>query len=128
MNTKRIGSLEIHVWTDCKIEPKHLERFKELSGLPITTSDVARQGSRQCSWPLNLDPSTYVGPIGSVAEHIGLASWFFRDNSDCIRELQSESFVFWLVVSGVVLDCTLELEVATMEELSNLGIAIRLTS
>ena len=73
-----------------------------------------------------LDPTTYVGPIDTVADHIGLATWFLRDNADTIRSIQSQYFVFWLRVHDVVIDDILEIDVATMTTLCDLDIALQL--
>lgn len=73
-----------------------------------------------------LDPSTYVGTIDSIAEHIALATWFLRDNADTIRSIQSQSFAFWLRVHDVVIDDILEIDVAAMRILCDLDIALQL--
>jgi hypothetical protein len=121
-----IGRLELFTWTDCEITDEHLPQFCKLSGRPLQISELQRRGKRECWWPLLLDPTTYVGPIDTVADHIGLATWFLRDNADTIRSIQSQYFVFWLRVHDVVIDDILEIDVATMTTLCDLDIALQL--
>ncbi|MEM6468626.1 MAG: hypothetical protein AAF802_03595 [Planctomycetota bacterium] len=126
MAANSIGRLELFAWTDCEITDEHLTQFCELSGHPIQISDLQRRGKRECWWPLSLDPTTYAAPIASVAEHIGLATWFLRDNAERIRSMQSQHFVFWSRVNEVVIADMVEIDVAAMKILCDLDISLQL--
>ncbi len=127
MNSTQIGDLRLCVFTDCSFTEEHVAMFLQLSGLPITEDELTFNDCRRtCEWPIVLDPSTYVGPIESMSEHIWHVTNLLHDKADFLKSLRAMNCRFWLRAYCEKIDQLISIDIPIMERLVELDIILQL--
>ncbi|QDV87604.1 hypothetical protein [Planctomycetes bacterium TBK1r] len=127
MNSTQIGDLRFFVFTDCSFTDEHVAIFLQLSGLPITESELTFNDSRRtCEWRITLDPSTYVGPVNSISEHIWHVTNLLYDKADFLKSLRAMNCRFWLRAYCGKIDQTIGIDLPIMERLVEWDIILQL--
>ena len=122
-----IGHPRMFVFTDCKFTDEHLRMFLSLTGLPITQSQLRFDAARKtCEWPIILDPTTFVGPILSMDQHIWHATNFLEDKAEVLQTLRRMNCAFWLRVYCSTIEQLVQIDLPIMERLVKLNVILQL--
>lgn len=127
MNSEQIGDLRFFVFTDCSFTDEHVGMFLQLCGLPISRHELKfNDNGRTCEWPIVLDPSTYVGSIDSISEHIWHITNLLYDKADLLQSLRRMNCRFWLRAYCGKIDQMVSIDLPIMQRLVEWDIILQL--